>query len=144
MNQLFCDGGIIFNPDKKTGQICFGFVLKENNKIIFQNAEYQIDGTTPIAEYLAVISGLKKAIEMKIKDIEVFSDSRLVINQITKKWRVYEKTLKGLNFDVQFFSKQFDKISFSWIPREENRETDFIVSEKLKFYRKGKNAIITN
>jgi ribonuclease HI len=74
--------------------------------------------TSNEAEYLAVKDALSKA---KSKDVEIFSDSKLVVSQLKREWHIKEPRLRELFDDVQALIKQRGlKVAFTWIPREEN------------------------
>ncbi|XP_050916480.1 uncharacterized protein LOC127131610 [Lathyrus oleraceus] len=74
-----------------------------------------------MAEYEAYILGLEEAIELKIKALEVFGDSALVIQQIIGDWEIRHANLIPYRDYVLKLLPKFDKITFSHIPREENQ-----------------------
>ncbi len=69
------------------------------------------------AEYFGIIEALK---QNKDKNICIYSDSKLVINQVNKKWKVKEPHLKPLVDQVRKLCEERN-ITFTWIPREKNK-----------------------
>jgi len=70
------------------------------------------------AEYLAVLDALKKT---KSKDVEILSDSKLVVSQLKREWHIKEPRLRELFDEVQALIKQRGlKVNFVWIPRGKN------------------------
>ncbi len=82
------------------------------------------DKTNNVAEYRGLIIGLKQSIEMGIKTIVVEGDSLLVINQMNGVYKVKSDNLIELYNEATQLSKQFDKIIFRHIYRENNRRAD--------------------
>lgn len=78
------------------------------------------DCTNNITEYEACILGLEEAIDMRIKFLEVFSDSALVINQIKGEWETRHLGLIPYKDYARRLSTFFTKVEFYHIPRDEN------------------------
>lgn len=74
-----------------------------------------------MAEYEACILGLKEAIELRIKVLEVYKDSALVIHQIRGDWEMRHANLIPYRGYMLKLLPKFDKITFSHIPSEENQ-----------------------
>ncbi|XP_050877307.1 uncharacterized protein LOC127081063 [Lathyrus oleraceus] len=83
--------------------------------------------TNNMVEYEAYILGLEEAIEFKIKILEVFGDSALVIHQIRGEWETRHANLIPYRDYVLKLLPKFDKITFSHIPREKNQMEDALV-----------------
>ncbi|XP_050878342.1 uncharacterized protein LOC127082160 [Lathyrus oleraceus] len=84
--------------------------------------------TNNMAEYEACILGLEEAIELKIKVLEVFGDSALVIHQIRGDWEIRHANLIPYQDFVLKLLPKFDKITFFHIPREENHMADALAT----------------
>lgn len=80
--------------------------------------------TNNMAEYEACILGLDEAIELKIKILEVYGDSSLVIHPIMGDWETRHVNLIPNRDYMLKLLPRFDKITFSHIPREENLMAD--------------------
>ncbi|KAK8704919.1 hypothetical protein V6N13_048531 [Hibiscus sabdariffa] len=76
--------------------------------------------TNNMAEYKARVLGLRAAIERKIKELQVFGDSSIVIYQLRGDWETRDLKLIKYYDLVQELNQKFDKVSFNYLPREEN------------------------
>jgi len=125
---IYTDGGSRGNPGKAAAGAVVG-----NKKY----SAYLDVTTNNVAEYKAVIFALKKARQLlgkekaKKAEIEVRSDSELIVRQLSGLYRIKEDELKILFADVHNLNFDFSKISFIHIPREKNREADRLVNEEL-------------
>ena len=130
MHSLYFDGASKHNP----GQAACGAVLyDENDTEVDYDSKYLGDNVTNnYAEYTGLIIGLHLALKNNIKEIKVYGDSLLVINQMNNNWKVKKDTLKLLYEDANKLIKCFDKIKFIFIKREKNKRADELANEKLK------------
>ena len=124
---IYTDGGARGNP----GPAAIGAVV--NGK---RFGEYIGETTNNVAEYSAVIFALKKASELlgkeaKQTEVEVRSDSELLVKQMNHIYRVKEDTLKVLYVDVLNAVLDFKRVTFVHIPRTQNKEADAMVNEAL-------------
>lgn len=77
------------------------------------------------AEYLGAYYGIKRAIELWATEIELFMDSKLVIEQLSGNWKIKKPELKVINDDIlQLISNSKIKIVYNWIAREQNTHAD--------------------
>jgi ribonuclease HI len=84
------------------------------------------------AEYQALIEGLKAVADWKPDRLEVYLDSKLVVEQVNGKWRVKEPELKELHKRATELLQQFgDRVIVSHVGREENRGADKLVNMAL-------------
>ena len=77
--------------------------------------------TKAVAEYLGLIAGLE-ALENVTEPVEVRGDSRLVINQVTRRWACRAQNLRPLLARVRELIRP--SMTFRWIPREQNEDAD--------------------
>lgn len=134
MNKIFVftDGGALGNP----GPAAIGAIIK--NKETKRYSIHIGQATNNEAEYEALIFALKKIKQIfgrkKIKNLEIefFLDSELVVNQLKGKYKILEKNLQPLFISVWNLKTEFKNVNFSYIPREENKEADNLVKEKLR------------
>ena len=125
---IYSDGGARGNP----GPAATGVVVKnEQGKTIDAFGEYLGKQTNNYAEYMALISGLKKATELKADEVECLVDSKLVCEQLKGNWKVKEPTLQKLFVQAYNLSTQFKKVTYTYIPREKNKESDAEVNKIL-------------
>ncbi|KAL4271635.1 hypothetical protein GQ457_13G011690 [Hibiscus cannabinus] len=89
--------------------------------------------TNNIVEYEACIMGLRAAIERRIKILRVFGDSALVIYQIRGEWETRDSKLVEYHKLILKLAKEFDEITFKYIPREENQMADALATLAAMF-----------
>ena len=118
--ELFFDGASKGNP----GPSGIGIVIRKNNNLIAKQAQKLIDGTNNVAEYRALLLGLKHAHDLGIEKLAVYGDSKLVINQMKREWKVKAPHLLKLRSEALKLANKFDSISYTWIGRESNKEAD--------------------
>ena len=122
---IFVDGCSINNP----GQSGIGVVGYNGKKRIFTVAKTIGLATNNVAEYEALIEAFNIAFKKKYKDIEVFSDSMLVVQQTNSEWKTKDKNMKRLCNIAKDRAGMLKKWSLKYIPREENTEADELSKE---------------
>ena len=126
---IYTDGGARGNP----GPAGAGIVIVDGEKRV-EIKQYLGDRqTNNWAEYEAVILALGKMLEMMLigRDIEFRLDSQLVVEQLKGNWKIKEPGLKEQAKKVRSLLKDFGTVTFTYIPREENKEADRLVNEAL-------------
>ena len=88
--------------------------------------------TNNTAEYRALLVGLQEAQQLGSKEVEIYLDSELVVNQIKGVYRVRDSKLKILEGEVRRLLGHFARWMISHIPREENREADRLAREAVR------------
>ncbi|XP_050897915.1 uncharacterized protein LOC127104803 [Lathyrus oleraceus] len=91
------------------------------------------DCTNNMVEYEACIYGIEPAIDMRIKILEVYGDSALVINQVNGNWETRNENLIPYKEHVLKLIPYFDQITFEHIPREENHLADALATLSSMF-----------
>jgi len=87
--------------------------------------------TNNVAEYRAVVEGMKLARDIGVRELTVRMDSELVMKQLTGAYRIRSKDLEPLAREVAAEARHFAKCSFEHVKREENREADRLANEAL-------------
>lgn len=123
--KIFCDGGARGNP----GPAAIGFVVKDNQgRTLTKVGRYIGKTTNNVAEYQAVIEALKWAKKNFLPtQIHFFLDSQLLVNQLNGRWRVKDRKLQRLIILVKKLERDFPKIFYHYIPRQKNKEADWLV-----------------
>ncbi|XP_050914774.1 uncharacterized protein LOC127129671 [Lathyrus oleraceus] len=97
--------------------------------------------TNNMAEYEACILGINEAVDLRIKILEVYGDSTLVINQIKGEWGTHNAKLIRYRDHVRKMITYFNEITFNYIPREENQLADALATLssmfKVKWYNEA-------
>lgn len=101
------------------------FITDENWKEIEKRFKYLWIKTNNEAEYMWCYLWIKRAIEIWATEVDYFSDSKLVIEQLSWRWKIKKEELKKLNKDIlELISKNNIKIKYTWIERALNKEAD--------------------
>ena len=118
---IFTDGTAEPNP----GPAAIGAAIKdEQGKLIASISQSIGRATNNQAEYRAIIAALEKAIELGADEVDIRSDSELVVKQINGRYRVKNAALKSLYQQVKQLQSQFKYFTITHIPRRQNREAD--------------------
>ena len=129
--KIYTDGGARGNP----GPSGIGGVIKSPlGSVLVEISEYIGEATNNVAEYTAVLRTLKKAKEIGIKNIDLYADSKLVVEQLSGRWKVKEPTLKELVKNI--LEIKFESITFNWIPRKENVHADQLANKAMDLNKK--------
>ena len=126
-HQVFCDGASRSNPGDASIGVSISFDGKEIHTI---SREIGI-ATNNEAEYQALIDGLNYCIENSINEVDVFLDSKLVIEQVKKNYKVKAHNLKEYNSQVENMIKEFKYIEFKHVYREDNKRADQLANIAL-------------
>lgn len=128
IGNLYTDGGARGNP----GPSAIGVVLRDTNQETIETLGlYLGTATNNVAEYTALVNGLKLAKEKGVTELNCFLDSELVVKQLTNIYRVKDATLKTLFDQVKILEKNFVVVRYTHIRREFNKEADAIVNQVL-------------
>jgi probable phosphoglycerate mutase len=126
--RLSTDGGARGNP----GPAAFGYVLEtEDGTVLDARGEAIGIATNNVAEYRGLVAGLQKALELGVRELEVISDSELLVKQMRGEYRVKNEALRELSLDAARLARQLDRVSYSAVRREHNELADRLVNEAL-------------
>jgi len=122
------DGRSQGNP----GPAAIGAIIKdEQGKLIASISQAIGRATNNQAEYRAIIAALKKAIELGAEQVDIRSDSELIVEQINRRYRVKNAALKPLYQQVKQLQSQLKGFTITHIPRQQNREADSLAGKAL-------------
>jgi ribonuclease HI len=125
------DGASRGNP----GLSAIGIIVKDNEKILMEHAEFLGIRTNNQAEYEALRRALEICIKLD-KEITILSDSELLIHQRNLKYRIRNQQLKIISREISILEKNFEKIQYKHIPREKNNKADRLANKALNEYLK--------
>jgi len=126
--KLSTDGGARGNP----GPAAYGYVLEGEDGTVFDARGEAIGtATNNVAEYRALIAGLEKAVELGVDELEVVSDSELLVRQMTGEYKVKNETLQDLNAEAEALARKLGRVRYTAVRREHNELADRLVNEAL-------------
>jgi ribonuclease HI len=126
--RLFTDGAARGNP----GPAGLGIVIEDENGMRLQGlVRYIGTATNNQAEYLALIEGLRAVSEWKPDRLEVFLDSKLVVEQMKGRYRVKNGSLAALHRQAQELLESFPEVTIAHVPREKNRGADALANRAI-------------
>jgi ribonuclease HI len=119
--RLYTDGAARGNP----GPSGAGAVLLEpGGQVVARLGKFLGVQTNNHAEYSALLLGLQHAKSLGVKELEVFSDSELLVRQLTGRYQVRSPTLRPLYEEAQRLLGEFPKATVAHVPRAENTAAD--------------------
>ena len=126
--RLSTDGGARGNP----GPAAYGYVLEsEDGHVLDARGEAIGVATNNVAEYRGLIAGLEKALELGVTELEVVSDSELVVKQMEGEYKVKNEALRELNDRATDLAERLDKVAYTAVRRAHNELADRLVNEAL-------------
>ena len=126
--KLFTDGGARGNP----GPAAFGYVLEaEDGTVLDARGEKIGIATNNVAEYSALIAGLEAALTRGVDNLEVVSDSELVVKQMRGEYKVKNEALRELSLQATRLARQLGKVVYTAVKREHNELADQLVNAAL-------------
>ena len=125
---IYTDGGARGNP----GPAGIGVsISSEEGKVLDEIAEFIGTATNNVAEYKALIAGLKKAHELGAQELVIRMDSELIVKQMLGLYRIKDPSLRDLAQEVFNLKKYFHKVQFIHIPRSMNKVADSLVNRAV-------------
>ncbi|MDQ3857894.1 MAG: ribonuclease HI family protein [Actinomycetota bacterium] len=126
--RLFTDGGARGNP----GPAAAAYVLEADDGTILDARGEAIGvATNNVAEYTALVAGLSKAVELRTDELEVVSDSELLVKQMNGEYRVKNRALAELSLEAARLARRIGRVRYRAVPRTENELADRLVNEAL-------------
>ena len=126
--RLFTDGGARGNP----GPAAYGFVLEaDDGTVLAAEGEAIGTATNNVAEYSGLIAGLRKALELAVPDVEVVSDSELMVKQMRGEYRVKNEALRALFVEASALARRLGSVEYRHVKRAHNELADRLVNEAL-------------
>lgn len=126
--RLFTDGGSRGNP----GPAAAAYVLEtEDGHVLAAHGEVIGVATNNVAEYRALVDGLAKALELGVGELDVVSDSELVVKQMNGEYKVKNAALVDLSLEAAKIARQLGKVSYRAVRRTQNELADSLVNEAL-------------
>ena len=127
------DGGASGNP----GPAAAGVIIRdaEDGQVLQQFAQFLGRATSNVAEYRALLAALRAARALGAEQVQVNSDSELLVRQMTGQYRVRNPGLRVLFEEALALVGGFSRCTFRHVPREQNAEADRLVRRAVNLRR---------
>jgi ribonuclease HI len=125
---LYTDGGARGNP----GPAAAAYVLEAADGTVLDARGETIGiATNNVAEYRALVAGLAKALELGVGELDVVSDSELLVKQMKGEYRVKNAALVELSLQAARLAREIGRVRYRAVRRTENELADQLVNEAL-------------
>ena len=123
------DGGSRGNP----GPAGYGAVVRsaDGSTVLAETKQAIEFATNNVAEYRALIAGLDDAVKLGATEADVFMDSKLVVEQMSGRWKVKHPDLIELHAEARKLASRLDRVSYAWVPRARNSHADRLANEAM-------------
>jgi probable phosphoglycerate mutase len=125
---LYTDGGSRGNP----GPSAFAYVIEaEDGTVLAAHGETIGVATNNVAEYSGLVAGLRAALELQVSELDVVSDSELLVKQMRGEYKVKNEALRELSIEAGRVARQLGKVEYRHVLRAHNELADRLVNEAL-------------
>lgn len=124
------DGGANPNPGPCAGAFVVSKI--DSNEVLFEGGTFIDHGTNNVGEYMGLLGGLRICRENHLDNILIQGDSKLVVYQVTNKWKINYDHIRKLYQEIQDVLKHFSSVSIRHVYREENKRADELSDETLE------------
>ena len=132
------DGGSRGNP----GPAGYGAVVfAPDGTVLAERAASLGSATNNVAEYSGLIAGLQAARDLGRDRVTARMDSKLVVEQMSGRWKVKHPDMKPLVQQATALVGQFERVDFEWVPRAENSHADRLANEAMDAAGQGRSGV---
>jgi ribonuclease HI len=125
---VWVDGGALGNP----GPAGIGAVVARPSGTVLAEISQDIGwATNNVAKYRAVLAGLERARALDARQVWVYADSQLLVQQLRGNWRVRHLALQSLRVEVTQLVSAFDQVTFEHVPRDRNRHAHRLANQAI-------------
>ncbi|WP_033263384.1 bifunctional RNase H/acid phosphatase [Amycolatopsis vancoresmycina] len=122
------DGGSRGNP----GPAGYGAVIRDSDgQVLAERKESLGVVTNNVAEYRGLIAGLAAAAELGASTVDVRMDSKLVVEQMSGRWKIKHPDMQPLAEQAKELAAGFSRVRYEWIPRAQNSHADRLANEAM-------------
>ncbi len=125
--RVYTDGGSRGNPGEAGLWV---YITDERGIPLERRYKYLGITTNNVAEYTGALYGIKRAIEIGATQIELYMDSKLVIQQLSWQWKIKNQDLRNIHWEISGIIWD-TKMSYNWIPREQNTQADALSNKAM-------------
>ncbi len=133
--KVYTDGGSRGNPGVAgSGSVVYG----ENGETLAEVA-YVVGqkSSNNVAEYTGLLRGLEAAAELGASEVEVYMDSKLVIEQMAGRWKIKHPDMRTLALEARQLASGFSRVTYTWVPRSKNKKADELSNVAMDAAAKG-------
>lgn len=129
------DGGSRGNP----GPAGAGALVRddETGSVLAERSVPLGVATNNHAEYRGLVEGLRAAAELGFRVAEVRMDSKLVVEQMSGRWRIKHENLQQLAAEARQLLDRFDEVRLQWVPRADNADADRLANRAMDEQERG-------
>jgi len=124
------DGGSRGNP----GPAGYGALVRDadTRRVLAERAASVGVATNNVAEYGGLVAGLQAAVDLDpTAEVEVRMDSKLVVEQMSGRWKIKHPDMQKLALQAQKLSRQLGSVRFTWVPRAQNSAADALANSAM-------------
>jgi ribonuclease HI len=103
----------------------------EDGTVLAAHGEAIGVATNNVAEYRGLVEGLRKAVELQVDEVDVVSDSELLVKQMRGEYKVKNAALQELSLEAGRLARQLRRVTYRAVRREHNELADRLVNEAL-------------
>jgi probable phosphoglycerate mutase len=103
----------------------------EDGHVLAAHGEAIGRATNNVAEYRGLVAGMEKAAELGVRELEVVSDSELLVKQMQGDYRVKNEALRALWEEANDLERRFARVRYTAVRRAHNELADRLVNEAL-------------
>ncbi len=124
---IHIDGGSRGNP----GDAGFGVHVQSRDGEVTELYGFLGRATNNVAEYEALLHALRHALARGARTVALYSDSELVVRQMSGQYKVKHPDMIPLHRQARALWGKFDRVTFSHVRREQNRDADRLANQAL-------------
>jgi len=126
---FYIDGASKGNP----GAAGVGVVMCDRDHNLIQKYKKYIgEATNNVAEYMALIIALQEAVKARVREVDIYSDSELLVRQVQGTYRVKDNKLKQVYALFENLRDYFYQFSIKHLAREKNQEADRLANQAVR------------
>ncbi|MGV0409650.1 bifunctional RNase H/acid phosphatase [Corynebacterium resistens] len=140
--RLECDGGSRGNPGVAgagSSIVDAASAVRGDKQELAAQWEHLAKATNNVAEYHGLVNGLKLAAEVASKkgekpsdvELDVFMDSKLIVEQMSGRWKIKHPDMKPLAAKAQELGAVFAAVNYTWVPRAQNKRADELANRAM-------------
>jgi len=132
---VYTDGGSRGNP----GVAGSGSVVYDDDGTTLAEIAYVVGqkSSNNVAEYHGLLRGLEAARDLGATEVDVYMDSKLVVEQMSGRWKIKHPDMKKLALDARNIAAGFSAVTYSWVPRAKNKKADELSNVAMDAAAKG-------